>query len=40
LRKSIRDAVAEVPRDLVHQGERAVREHLPEEVFLPASAAR
>jgi protein required for attachment to host cells len=40
LRKSIRDAVAEVPRDLVHQGERALREHLPEEVFLPASAAR
>jgi protein required for attachment to host cells len=38
LRKSIRDAVAEVPRDLVHQDERAVREHLPRELFEPAAS--
>jgi protein required for attachment to host cells len=37
LRKSVRDAV-EVPRDLVHQGEEAVRQHLPGELFKPAAS--
>jgi protein required for attachment to host cells len=37
LRKSLRDAI-EVPKDLVHQGEGAVREHLPGEVFQPAES--
>ncbi|HSD73522.1 MAG TPA: host attachment protein [Steroidobacteraceae bacterium] len=34
LRKSVPAVVTEVPRDLVHQDERAVRDHIPEEVFL------
>jgi protein required for attachment to host cells len=36
LHKSLRDAV-EVPKDLVHQGEDAVREHLPGELFQRAA---
>jgi protein required for attachment to host cells len=35
LRRSIRNAATEVPRDLVHQDERVLREHLPGEIFLP-----
>jgi protein required for attachment to host cells len=38
LRKSLRDAI-EVPKDLVHQGEGAVREHLPGELFRPAGSS-
>ena len=38
LRRSVRDPVAEVPRDLIHQNERAVREHIPGEVFTPAGS--
>lgn len=40
LRNSVRDPVATVARDLVHEDERAVRDHLPAEVFLSGSDAR
>jgi protein required for attachment to host cells len=38
LRRSTRKPVAEVRRDLVHQDERAVREHIPGEVFALAAS--